>query len=103
MSHLAHEIGLAGEALNFIGAVVLALDLFQRPVERRNLQDLQQLGGFGREFGLERTRYGGVVISSDDFHDIISDRRTLRLAWFGATLMALGCLCLALYHLLEMR
>jgi hypothetical protein len=102
MSHFAHEIGLVGETMNFIGAVVLAMDLFQRPRERRNLRSLQQLRDFGQKFALKSTRYGGIGICSDDFHDVVSDRRTLALAWVGAGMMALGFLCLILYHWLEM-
>jgi hypothetical protein len=102
MSKLAHEIGLLGECLNFVGAFILALDLFLRPRERRRHRKLQELRFFSQKFSLTRTRYRNVDIDSPEFESAVSDQETLQLALVGVIFMALGFLSLIAYHWMEL-
>ena len=91
-----------GEFLNFVGAFILALDIFRRPKLRRQAGKLQQLRDFGREFSLETITYKGVDICSARFEEIIADRYSTALGATGVAIMGLGFLCLMAYHWIEM-
>jgi hypothetical protein len=99
----AHWIGLAGEALNFVGACILALDILRRSKERKRRESLQYLRDFGLEFSLKTTRYKGVGICSDNFEEILAEQYAAKLGAFGVGIMALGFLCLVAYHWIEIK
>ena len=98
---VAHGIGLAGEGLNFVGAVVVAGDLFDRSRERRRADNRRIINSLGVSANLTRTAYRNVDIASAGFVNSISDRAATRLGIIGMAIMALGFLCLASYHLIE--
>ena len=64
--HLAHWIGTTGELLNFIGALVLAMDLFLRPKEASEAKQLSTMGEWGRKHGLS-AEYESVSVGEAEF------------------------------------
>jgi hypothetical protein len=99
----AHWIGLAGEALNFVGAFLLAWDILGRSKERQRRENLQYLRNFGLEFSLNTTRYKRVGICSDHFEEIIAEEYAAKRGAVGVGIMALGFLCLVVYHWIEIK
>jgi hypothetical protein len=99
----AHIVGLVGEALNFTGAFILALDILLRSKERERRESLQRLRDFGLEFRLETTRYKGIGICSSHFEEIISDQYATRLGVLGLGIMGLGFVCLGAYHWIAIK
>jgi hypothetical protein len=99
----AHWVGLAGEALNFVGAFILALDILRRSKDRKHRESLQYLREFGLEFSLVTTRYKRIGICSDHFEEIIAEQYAATLGAFGVGIMALGFLCLVAYHVIEIK
>lgn len=100
---LSHWLGLIGECLNFLGAVVMALDIFLHRREQRLERKLDRLASFARSNLMMTTTYGGYRLSSDDFTQNVIHRRSLIRAYGGVTLFALGFLLLVAHHGLEIR
>jgi hypothetical protein len=98
---LAHEIGLVGEGLNFVGALFVGRDLLNRSKERRKADNRRILHDLAAKANLTRTTYRQVDIGSASFVNSISDRYAARLGVTGMGIMALGFFCLASYHLIE--
>jgi hypothetical protein len=97
-SHAAHWIGVAGELLNFAGALVLAADLFLRRNEHSEAKRLEPLGEWGRKHGLS-AKYKTVPVSAADFAEKVQGHRTGLLGFWGVLFIALGFLSLVGYHL----
>ncbi|HMD49334.1 MAG TPA: hypothetical protein VKG79_09560 [Bryobacteraceae bacterium] len=97
--HFAHWVGVAGELLNFAGAVVMARDLFVREKEQAEARRLRRLGAWGKKHGLGAVRKG-VPVNADDFAEKVLGRRASRLAYWGVGLLGLGFLFLLAYHLI---
>jgi len=97
--HIAHWVGVAGELLNFVGAVVMARDLFVREKEQAEVRRLRRLGTWGKKFGLGAFRKG-VPVNADDFADKVLGRRATRLGYWGIGLLGLGFMFLLAYHLI---
>jgi hypothetical protein len=97
-SHTAHWIGAFGELLNFVGALVLAADLFLRQKKDSEAKVLDPLGEWGRKHGLSAT-YKNVSVSDLDFTPKVLDRWTRQLGYWGIGLLAVGFLLLVGYHL----
>ena len=102
-AELAHWIGLVGEALNLLGAGVLAADIFFRRKERERAVRLMKVRDFAVRSKLKSTTYEGFQASSPDLPFLILERHATRLAYVGLTLMGLGFLGLVAYHCLEIR
>lgn len=98
-AHLAHWIGTLGELLNFIGALILARDLFLRRKEASETKRLNRLGQWGRKHNLSAV-YEHVSVGDPDFTDKVRGRRASRLGYWGIGFMALGFLSLVAYHLI---
>jgi hypothetical protein len=97
-AHVAHWIGTAGELLNFIGALVLARDLFLRRKEASEVRRLNRLAEWGRKHDLS-AEYENVSIGDPDFTGKVLGRRASLLGYWGIGFMALGFLSLLGYHL----
>lgn len=98
---LAHGMGLAGEGLNFIGALFVTRDLLDRSKERKKADNRLILHNLATRAHLTKTKYRDVDIASGGFVNSISDRYAARLGVIGMAIMALGFFCLASYHLIE--
>lgn len=96
--HFAHWVGVAGELLNFAGAVVMARDLFVREKEQAEARRLRRLGAWGKKYGLGAVRKG-VPVNADDFAEKVLGRRASRLGYWGVGLLGFGFLLLLAYHL----
>lgn len=99
---LPHWLGIAGEVLNFLGAICLAYDMLLREPERANRRQLQELHEFVVKYGLSGFGYKGLDVSSVDFAQSVMDRRATKFGLWGVALLAIGFLFLAGYHILEM-
>jgi hypothetical protein len=97
-SHIAHWIGTIGELLNFIGALVLARDLFLRRRESAEIERLDLIGQWGRKHGLS-AEYKNISIGAPDFTERVRGRRASLLGYWGMGFLALGFLSLVSYHL----
>lgn len=86
------------EALNFVGALVLARDLFLRQKEASEVKRLNRLGQWGRKHGLA-AEYENVSVGDPDFTEKVLGRRASRLGYWGIGILALGFLSLVGYHL----
>jgi hypothetical protein len=91
--HLGHWIGVAGETLNFFGAVVLGLDLFF------NREKLTRLGEWGRKYNVPGSSKG-VAIKDPKFAEKVKALRAAHLGYWGTGLLALGFLLLVSHHLI---
>jgi hypothetical protein len=100
---LSHWLGLIGEGLNFLGALVMALDIFLRQKEHVLKARLDQLMQFAQVNGLSVTTYKGRRLASNGFSEKIVNRRSIAIAYGGVALLAAGFFCLALHHGLEIR
>ena len=98
---VAHILGILGEGLNLIGAIILALEIFQRQDERKRERDLEKLNTFAKNAGLKGV-YLGIPVNDPDFARRVIDRRAARLAFRGVVLLAAGFLLLLSYHIAEM-
>ncbi len=98
-----HELGMLGEFLNLIGALVLALDLFYRERERDREKKWSHIAEFGRANDLNRTEYKGLRITSPDFTSNLSDRRAAFIGYVGMAFLVLGFLLLIGYHWEELQ
>jgi len=98
-AHLAHWIGTIGELLNFIGALVLARDLFLRRKEASEIKRLDRIGQWGRKHGLT-AEYERVSVGDPDFTNKVLGRRASLLGYWGIGFMALGFLALVASHLI---
>ena len=97
-SHLAHWIGTAGELLNFVGALVLAMDLFLRRKEPAEAKQLKTTGEWGKKHRLS-AQYESVSVGEAGFADKVKGRRASVLGYWGIGFLALGFLSLVAYHL----
>lgn len=93
-----HVFGLFGEFLNFLGAVVLACDVFMRQKEHILKEDLDRLASLEKSNNLNSTTYKGFFLSSDDFSQKVLHRRSALTAYCGIALLAFGFLLLVAYH-----
>ena len=100
---LSHWLGIGGELLNFLGALVLALDIFLRSRERRREKSLSKIGDFARKNSLDRTTYKGSMVSGADFPQDVIDNRATAIAYIGTALLATGFLLLIAHHSLELQ
>ena len=98
---LSHWIGLAGEAVNFVGATVLALDLLLRRHEFKQLEDYNRLKAFVDQHGLTTAEYKEIPLSAPDFASLLLARRASRLGLTGVCLLVLGFSLLSAYHLIQ--
>ncbi len=98
-AHVAHWIGTIGELLNFIGALVLALDLFLRRKEPSERKGLNQMRQWAEKYGVSAV-YENVSVGVSDFTEKVLGRRACRLGYWGIGFMALGFLSLVTYHLI---
>jgi len=98
---LAHCLGIVGEGLNFLGALILALDILLRPMERNWEEQLTEASSFALKHRLESSKYKGEKVASPEFPRAILNRRALNLGLLGTGLLAIGFLCLVGYHALE--
>jgi hypothetical protein len=94
---------LIGEALNFIGALVMALDIFFRRAEESREVNLSRLTSLAKAKGITSTVYKQKNVASDEFARSVVRSRSLWIAYGGVFLLAAGFLCLAIYHVLEIR
>jgi hypothetical protein len=97
-----HVIGIAGELLNFSGAVALAFDILLRSPERARGRRLGELHDFATRNRLESIEYKGVTVASLDFAESVLDRRAARFGYAGVGLLGFGFLLLVVYHAMEM-
>ena len=102
-SECAHWIGLVGEALNLLGAGVLAADIFLRRKERVRAERLMKVRDFAARSNLKSATYEGFRASNPDLPFLVLERHATRLASWGLTCMILGFIALVLYHGLEIR
>jgi hypothetical protein len=98
-AYLGHLIAAIGEALNFIGALVLALDLLRRGRESTLTKKLARMGDWGRRHRLSAT-YRAIPVSDLEFEERVLARGAAQLAYLGLGLLAFGFLLLVGHHLL---
>jgi|SRR5579863_6645735 len=103
VSILAHWIGAIGEVLNFVGALIMALDIFLRRQDRERAQKLANLSSFSERSGLKSAIYKGFPASSADLSFLVLQRHATRLAYWGVGCFACGFSLLVLYHGLEIQ
>lgn len=102
-SNSSHWFGLIGECFNFVGALILTLDVFLRGRERRRERKLAHIAAIAREDQLNRTTYEGTRVSSADFPHTVLDRRATLIAYLGSVCLAIGFSLLIVHHSLEIR
>jgi hypothetical protein len=98
-SHLGHWVGVAGEALNFFGALILALDLLLRRREQPLKETLSVATKWARKFDLQAT-FKGVPLTVSDFVERVLARSAARLGYVGIGFLAVGFLLLVGHHLI---
>jgi len=98
---LSHWIGFAGEAVNILGATVLALDLLLRRHEFNQMADYKRLKDFVDQHGLKTAEYKKIPVSTPDFTSLILARRASRLGLLGVCLLGLGFSLLGSYHVIQ--
>lgn len=98
---MPHYLGLAGELLNLLGALVMGLDVFWRDRERKLKSDLEHVKKLALNANIPSTLYKGCEVVSEDFPESALDKRSSLIAYTGAGLLALGFVLLAVYHGLE--
>ena len=103
MTHhvLSHWIGLGGEAVNFLGATVLALDLLLRRHEFSQAADYNRLKQFVDQHGIDNAEYKKIPLSAPDFTSLLIARRATRLGLLGVCLLVCGFSLLSAYHIIE--
>jgi hypothetical protein len=101
-AHFADWIGAIGELLNFVGALILARDLFLRRKEASEIKRLNRLGQWGRKHALS-AEYEHVSVGDPEFTDKVLDRRASVLGYWGIGFMALGFLALVASHLIAIH
>jgi hypothetical protein len=99
-AHGAHWIGTFGELLNFVGALILARDLFLRRREAADLKRLNRLAEWGRKHNVSAV-FESVPVSDPEFTEKVQGRRASLLGYWGIGFMALGFLALVAYHLID--
>lgn len=102
-SVFAHRIGIVGESLNFLGALVLALDIFLRRREHAMSKRLVLLNAFAIRTSLKSTYYKGKRIDAPDFPTTVLHEHATFVAYCGVALLALGFLSLVAYHVVEIN
>lgn len=98
---IAHFLGIAGELLNFAGAILLGVDLFLRGRFRKQEADLSGLHDFAVRNRLQLVRYKNVMVALPDFQELVSERRARRYGFVGASLLMGGFALLVGYHMME--
>jgi hypothetical protein len=100
---LAHCLGLTGELLNFIGALIIAMDLFGRGSEEERRKSYEMASKSHRELDSNAvSREGHYEVAATGFVNDYLSYMQRRLAWWGTGFMLSGFLLLAGYHVLEM-
>ena len=99
---LPHVLGLIGELLNCLGAIILVVDIFFFEKRQRELKALEEMSRSAREFD-SRAQYKSILVASPDFAGKVQNRHAVHLAYLGTGLLVLGFILLALYHWLEIR
>ena len=98
---LPHWLGIAGELLNFFGAILLAFEIILRQPERAKGRQLLELNEFVLKHKLDHVEYKGFDVASVDFPQRVLDRRAAQYGFWGVVLLGIGFLFLGGYHLLE--
>jgi hypothetical protein len=98
---LSHWLGFAGEAVNFVGATVLALDLLLRRHEFHQIEDYKRLKELADQHGLRTAQYKKIPLSEPDFTSLLVARRATRLGLLGVCLLAVGFSLLGSYHMIQ--
>ena len=98
-AYLGHLIGAIGEALNFIGALVLALDLLRRGREATRRKKLARMGDWGRRHHLSAA-YRTIPVNDPEFEERVLARGAVQLSYVGLGFLAFGFLLLVGHHLL---
>lgn len=96
-----HVLGIIGESLNFLGAVLLAFDILLRKPEHDRGRRLAELHDFAVRNRLDSLEYKRVKVISTDFVDSILDRRAAIFGMIGVVLLGIGFLFLIGYHIGE--
>jgi hypothetical protein len=100
---MPHLLGLIGDGLNLLGALVLALDILLRQREHKLKESLKERSSDAQKTGLKITRARGFLLTDPDFAENVLTRRSLIFGYVGVGLLATGFAFQALYHALEIH
>ena len=98
---LAHVFGILGELFNLGGAILLAIELFQRGTYREIDLRHAKLHDFAVRSGLESTYYEDLRVDDPDFKEKVAEVRAKRYGFSGAIALGVGFALLVVYHVLE--
>jgi hypothetical protein len=98
---VAHSLGIAGEFLNFVGAILLGVDLFLRGQFRKRGSQLSRLHDFAVRNRLHSVRYMNTMVALPDFRELIDEQRARQYGFAGASLLVGGFALLVCYHAIE--
>jgi hypothetical protein len=84
---IAAILGFAGDTLTFVGGLILALDALGRDQEFRRQQQLWKAVVDLK--GIELVKYG-IKLTSDKSIEHVFIRQSVRRAFWGAAILALG-------------
>lgn len=93
-----HVLGIAGELLNFVGALILAWDILSRQRQRAQMLKLSALNKFATKYELSGT-YKGLPVASNDLGERIVEQQVTFLGWIGVGFLLLGFALLVGYHI----
>jgi hypothetical protein len=99
---LSHILGIIGELLNLIGAILLAIELFMKRSYREEDMKNSLLHDLAVESGLDSTYIGGIRIADPGFQERMAEQRAKNLGFAGAVFLTVGFGFLVAYHVCEM-
>jgi hypothetical protein len=98
---IGHSAGLFGDALNLLGAYILAKDVLDREREWAEEKDLEELGKQLREAGIPAI-YEGIPITRPNAVALSIVVRAVKRGRVGFTLMGIGFVFLIVYRVCEL-
>jgi hypothetical protein len=98
---LAHILGIAGELLNLIGAILLAIELFMRRAQREEDTKNARLHEIAVRSGLKTTAVNGIPVADPAFKELMAEQRAKNLGFTGAAFLICGFGFLVAYHVCD--
>jgi len=93
-------LGLGGDTLTFVGAMILAIDAVGR---QKEFQKIQRTAATVRDPLLKKVKFtkDGISLTSHDDVELVFIHRSVKRALCGSVILALGFVCLLLARICE--
>jgi hypothetical protein len=98
---LAHTLGIVGELFNLVGAIFLAVELFNKRSYREEDIVNAQLHQFAIRSDLKATVYRQFLVADPDFTERMAEQRARNIGFAGAVLLICGFVFLVAYHICD--